>query len=469
MGGLCVFATVSCPTLCPCVGYCRSTLEREGSDLSWVTAAEDPVDAAMRTRFLAAAASHAGMCNLSFSGLLGGADIASAAVVHLTAPGTASADAVVLSFATDVEHFVPTDTHFLSHCYEASSFALQPAITTTPRHRSVTAWIPVNFAPLQAAIAVRCPALASMTTQVARSVPLFQSALSQRATIYSAAILRSTAGVGVNCLTKLRQYAPVFGSDTTAVIGAPFDGLGPPLLLELVTSMWRGIIHGAPACLGFESNGLLSDSAEIEKAVRGELEAWFAALHELGSDAAATAVAAARSLASATGGEGPIPPLSDVALSRLLGLRLTPGSVEAVKRGVAPPGLPALFEAFEVPQVFGQAMTVGARALAKHCHRDESASWWLPGPMTGTQAAKNQQGLEAVCRVLRDCHWANVHMLPHDIVTYEARCRQGYGARWTTQPSVVDDATGATQHFPVEFRGFLEPQDPEGHEKGWKH
>ena len=37
----------------------------------------------------------------------------------------------------------------------------------------------------------------------------------------------------------------------------------------------------------------------------------------------------------------------------------------------------------------------------------------------------------------------------------EVRCTEGYGARWS--------ADG------LEFRGLLEPHDPEGHEKGWKH
>jgi hypothetical protein len=38
---------------------------------------------------------------------------------------------------------------------------------------------------------------------------------------------------------------------------------------------------------------------------------------------------------------------------------------------------------------------------------------------------------------------------------FEARVAEGYGARWT--------ADGA------QFRGFLEPNALDGHERGWQH
>jgi hypothetical protein len=44
--------------------------------------------------------------------------------------------------------------------------------------------------------------------------------------------------------------------------------------------------------------------------------------------------------------------------------------------------------------------------------------------------------------------------LPHNVSIIELRIKEGYGIRWET--------TGA-------FRGFLEPQMENGHEKGWKH
>jgi hypothetical protein len=50
--------------------------------------------------------------------------------------------------------------------------------------------------------------------------------------------------------------------------------------------------------------------------------------------------------------------------------------------------------------------------------------------------------------------WINIHGLPHNIAIVELRITEGYGIRWET--------TGA-------FRGFLEPQMLNGHEKGWKH
>jgi hypothetical protein len=55
-------------------------------------------------------------------------------------------------------------------------------------------------------------------------------------------------------------------------------------------------------------------------------------------------------------------------------------------------------------------------------------------------------------RILEDATWINIHSLPHDIKVLEVRTREGYGARWFQNP--------------LEFRGFLEPQMPNGHQTG---
>lgn len=98
-------------------------------------------------------------------------------------------------------------------------------------------------------------------------------------------------------------------------------------------------------------------------------------------------------------------------------------------------------------------LTVGARALAKHCHRDESSSWW--GSCTGSENAKNEHAFKKVSQILDNATWINIHQLPHDVVIIEARQENGYGARWTCDGQ--------------QFRGFLEPQMIDGHEVGWKH
>jgi len=64
--------------------------------------------------------------------------------------------------------------------------------------------------------------------------------------------------------------------------------------------------------------------------------------------------------------------------------------------------------------------------------------------------------LNILKKILCDASWINIHTLPHDIPIFEVRNSLGYGARWT--------AVG--RH---EFRGFLEPQMEDGHDKGWKH
>ena len=52
-------------------------------------------------------------------------------------------------------------------------------------------------------------------------------------------------------------------------------------------------------------------------------------------------------------------------------------------------------------------LTVGARALAKHSHRDETESWW--GICTGTEAAKNEHAFRILQKILDDAHWINIH------------------------------------------------------------
>jgi len=64
-------------------------------------------------------------------------------------------------------------------------------------------------------------------------------------------------------------------------------------------------------------------------------------------------------------------------------------------------------------------------------------------------------------KVFRNAVWLNVHLLPHDVIVYEIRESQGYGARWIINNPSFENG--------LEFRGFLEPQMENGHENGWKH
>jgi hypothetical protein len=83
--------------------------------------------------------------------------------------------------------------------------------------------------------------------------------------------------------------------------------------------------------------------------------------------------------------------------------------------------------------------------------------------------------------------WRNLHWLPHRVLVYEARVREGYGMRWAQDRSRVPDAAvgpdaDAADHAdaagdtgdetaapPWIFRGFVEPMMENGHEVGWRH
>ena len=132
----------------------------------------------------------------------------------------------------------------------------------------------------------------------------------------------------------------------------------------------------------------------------------------------------------------------------LLGIRKTVGTKE-----ILPPSRTALLNSFNSLQNEKAEITVGARALSKHFHRDSTSSWW--GSCTGTEQAKNQHALGLCNKILDDAVWINIHWLPHDVILIEARNHQGYGVRWSSDGSL--------------FRGFLEPQMTNGHEIGWKH
>eukprot|EP00051_Salpingoeca_urceolata_P035941 m.32086 g.32086 ORF g.32086 m.32086 type:complete len:408 (-) comp9931_c0_seq2:325-1548(-) len=134
----------------------------------------------------------------------------------------------------------------------------------------------------------------------------------------------------------------------------------------------------------------------------------------------------------------------------LLGVRRTQGSVARL-----PPPLNAClasFDALHKPQSASK-LTCGARALAKHCHRDQSTSFW--GASTGSIEAKNKHARHVLAKLLSDVTWLNVHLLPHDLAVFEIRNSESYGARWSADGS--------------EFRGFLEPQMEDGHDVGWRH
>ena len=131
----------------------------------------------------------------------------------------------------------------------------------------------------------------------------------------------------------------------------------------------------------------------------------------------------------------------------LLGMRRTVGSVT-----VLPPDISNLWLSYQALGHAKSSLTVGARALSKHCHRSGD-NWW--GVCTGSENNKNEHALAILERIFLDAVWINVHTLPHNVQVLEVRCSEGYGLRWTSNG--------------CSFRGFLEPQMTDGHEKGWRY
>ena len=91
---------------------------------------------------------------------------------------------------------------------------------------------------------------------------------------------------------------------------------------------------------------------------------------------------------------------------------------------------------------------MAARALSKHAHRATDGFW---PQATGKISDINERAEQMIFTILNNAAWMNIHMLPQDVSVFEVRTVEGYGVRWT--------ANGRS------FRGFLEPQMEDGHEK----
>lgn len=55
-------------------------------------------------------------------------------------------------------------------------------------------------------------------------------------------------------------------------------------------------------------------------------------------------------------------------------------------------------------------LTVGARALCKHAHRSSEGFWGEP---RGTESVKNEYAALKASKIVRECVWINLHLLPH--------------------------------------------------------
>jgi hypothetical protein len=136
-------------------------------------------------------------------------------------------------------------------------------------------------------------------------------------------------------------------------------------------------------------------------------------------------------------------------LLTLLGVRQTVGSLN----NHLPPDINILKSKFIEKNNPKSILTVGARALCKHCHRSVTDPFW---PIQkGKDKEKNDNANIMLNLFLENCIWINIHGLPHQIGIIELRNDKGYGIRWEVESCF--------------FRGFLEPQIENGHEKHWIH
>lgn len=88
-------------------------------------------------------------------------------------------------------------------------------------------------------------------------------------------------------------------------------------------------------------------------------------------------------------------------------------------------------------------LTVGGRALAKHCQRSTEKFW---GTLEGkTESYKNELAYSIATQILKECVWFNIYIKAADEVIIECRIDKGYGIR-----TKIDG----------EFIGFLECYQP---------
>lgn len=151
----------------------------------------------------------------------------------------------------------------------------------------------------------------------------------------------------------------------------------------------------------------------------------------------------------------------DEGILRLLGMRNTIGT----EVGLLPPDWDELIAASRLPHRDlappHDTLTVAGRARCKHAHRGSQDDFF--GEVTGGTREKNEAAENVLVKILKDAAWINIHKSTGiDEVLVEVRVAAGYGARWTADWS-LDSPTA------VAFRGFLEPNQVDGHEKRWRH
>mmetsp|Transcript_37128 Transcript_37128/g.54603 ORF Transcript_37128/g.54603 Transcript_37128/m.54603 type:complete len:414 (+) Transcript_37128:29-1270(+) len=151
-------------------------------------------------------------------------------------------------------------------------------------------------------------------------------------------------------------------------------------------------------------------------------------------------------------------------IRELLGMRKTVGSTTSSSSGfLLLPTRKALYKAAQEPtkpNAKPPLLSVCARARAKHAHRGTIDCFF--GRIKGGNLIQNADAEVIVKKLLNEAAWINCHEFGgSDGMVLEVRVAAGYGARWSV-PLFDSDKK-------LKFRGFLEPQMQNGHEKRWRH
>jgi len=156
----------------------------------------------------------------------------------------------------------------------------------------------------------------------------------------------------------------------------------------------------------------------------------------------------------------------DEGILHLLGMRSTVGTSDDV---LLPPDCTELLKAANCPHKKTknpqQMLTVAARARTKHAHRGQTDLFF--GTIIGSPSDQNVVTQNILMDMLHDAVWINIHLFSgqtHPVL--EIRVEEGYGARWTIMAKDDEEGDGEGN---VVFRGFLEPQMEDGHERKWRH
>ena len=149
----------------------------------------------------------------------------------------------------------------------------------------------------------------------------------------------------------------------------------------------------------------------------------------------------------------------DAGVCKVLGMRKTVGTNP---KNLLPPSWSALVNAAAIPNSSNAKLSVAARARAKHAHRGQDQFFGL---VKGSQEEQNAAAQNVIIYLLKNAVWINIHSFAGMDSVLEVRVASGYGARWKADWS--NDSRCLASN--VTFRGFLEPQMQNGHDKGWKH